>query len=43
MNGRLGLDYSCLPFLLSLYPVDDQRQLFEDLQVMELTILQEQS
>ena len=42
-NGRLGLDYSALPFLLTIYPVNDPRQLFEDLQVMEVAVLQEQS
>lgn len=43
MNGRLGLDYRVLEWLLSLYSVADARALLEDLQVMEYTILQEQS
>lgn len=41
MNGREGLDLNLLPWLLTLYPADDPRQLFEDLQVMELTVLEE--
>jgi len=43
MNGRMGLDYRVLEWLLSLYPVADACALLEDLQVMEYTILQEQS
>jgi hypothetical protein len=39
-NGRTGLDYTALSWLLSLYPVPDPRQLFEDLQVMEAAILE---
>jgi hypothetical protein len=41
MNGRAGLDLSVLPWLLSLYPADNPRQMFEDLQVMEQVILEE--
>jgi hypothetical protein len=42
MNGVIGLDYTALAWLLTLYEVKDQRSLLEDLQVMEaaaLTIL----
>ena len=41
MNGRVGLDLNLLPWLLSLYPADDPRQLLEDLQVMERVVLME--
>ena len=41
MNGREGLDLSLLPWLLTLYPSDEPRQLLEDLQVMERTVLEE--
>ena len=41
MNGRAGLDLNLLPWLLSLYPADDPRQLLEDLQVMERVVLTE--
>jgi len=41
VNGRAGLDLSILPWLLSLYPADNPRQMFEDLQVMEQVVLQE--
>lgn len=41
MNGRAGLDLSILPWLLSLYPADNPRQMFEDLQVMEQVVLEE--
>lgn len=40
-NGRAGLDLSILPWLLSLYPADDPRQMFEDLQLMEQVVLTE--
>jgi hypothetical protein len=39
-NGRAGLDYRVLEWLLSLYPSPEPRQLFEDLQVMEAAILE---
>lgn len=35
MSGVLGLDYGALKWLFSLYSVEDQRSLLEDLQVME--------
>jgi hypothetical protein len=35
MNGVLGLDYGAVAWLLRLYEVEDQRSMFEDLQVME--------
>jgi hypothetical protein len=35
MSGVLGLDYGALKWLFSLYSVEDQRALLEDLQVME--------
>lgn len=41
MNGRAGLDLSVVPWLLSLYPADNPRQLLEDLQVMERIVLEE--
>ena len=41
MNGREGLDLNLLPWLLSLYPADEPRQLLEDLQVMERVVLTE--
>ena len=35
MNGVLGLDYGALAWLFMMYEVKDQRELLEDLQVME--------
>jgi hypothetical protein len=35
MSRVLGLDYGALKWLFSLYSVEDQRALLEDLQVME--------
>jgi hypothetical protein len=35
MNGVLGLDYGAVAWLFMMYGVEDQRQLLEDLQVME--------
>ena len=35
MCGVLGLDYGAVAWLFSLYLVEDQRSLLEDLQVME--------
>ena len=40
LNGREGLDYRVLEWLFSLYPVDDPRQLLEDLKVIEIAILE---
>jgi len=40
LNGRDGLDYRVLEWLFSLYPVDDPRQLLEDLKVVEIAILE---
>ena len=34
-GGAIGLDYSVLAWLFSMYSVEDQRALLEDLQVME--------
>ena len=42
MNGRLGFDYNVLPWLFSLYPTADPCAVFEGLQIMEVTILEEQ-
>ena len=39
MNGVLGLDYGVLAWLFMMYEVKDQRQLLEDLQVMEAAAL----
>jgi hypothetical protein len=39
MSGALGLDYGALKWLFSLYPVEDQRALLEDLQVMEAAVM----
>ena len=39
MSGAVGLDYAALEWLCRLYPVDDQQELFEGLQVMEYTAL----
>ena len=39
MSGAVGLDYAPLEWLCRLYPVDDQQELFEGLQVMEYTAL----
>jgi hypothetical protein len=35
MNGVLGLDYGALAWMFMMYEVQDQRALFEDLQIME--------
>lgn len=35
MSGVLGLDYGALAWLFMMYEVQDQRELLEDLQVME--------
>jgi len=39
MNGVIGLDYTALAWLLTLYEVKNQRSLLEDLQVMEAAAL----
>jgi hypothetical protein len=35
ISGVLGLDYGALAWLFMMYEVQDQRELLEDLQVME--------
>ena len=35
MSGAIGLDYTVLQWLFSLYDVEKPRELLEDLQVME--------
>lgn len=35
MSGAIGLDYSVLQWLFSLYEVKNPREMLEDLQVME--------
>lgn len=39
MSGVLGLDYGAVAWLLTLYAVEDQRSMLEDLQVMECSVL----
>ena len=39
MSGALGLDYGAVAWLLTLYAVEDQRSMLEDLQVMECSVL----
>lgn len=39
MSGIVGLDYTALAWLLTLYEVKDQRSLLEELQVMEAAAL----
>ena len=39
MSGVLGLDYGSVSWLLTLYAVEDQRSMLEDLQVMECSVL----
>jgi len=39
-NGVLGLDYGVVLQLCTLYAVEDQRQLLDDLQIMESHALQ---
>jgi hypothetical protein len=40
MGDRTGLNYQSLEFLLKMYPGDDNRQIFEDVQIMEMAALQ---
>jgi len=40
MGGPVGLDYSALSWMLSLYPADNPQLLVEDLQVMEAAALE---
>jgi hypothetical protein len=40
MGGPIGLDYSALSWMLSLYPSDNPQLLVEDLQVMEAAALE---
>ena len=35
MSGISGLDYNCLPWLMTLYGVDDEASAFSDIRVME--------
>ena len=39
MSGVLGLDYGAVSWLLTLYAVEDQRSMLENLQVMESSVL----
>lgn len=39
MAGAIGLDYTVLQWLFSLYDVEKPRELLEDLQVMEAAFL----
>lgn len=39
MSGVIGLDYTAVAWLLTLYEIGDQRSLLEDLQVMEAAAL----
>ena len=40
MSGVVGLDYSAAQWLFRLYEVKDQRELLEDLQIMEVAAMQ---
>ena len=40
MGGFIGMDYSALPFMFKLYLVEDQKECFESIQVMELAALE---
>lgn len=35
MGGVIGLDYSVLQMLFDLYDIDNRKEIFEDIQVME--------
>ena len=35
MGGVIGLDYSVLQMLFELYDIDNRKEIFEDIQVME--------
>lgn len=39
MRGVPGLDYGAVAWLLTLYAVEDQRSMLENLQVMECSVL----
>lgn len=39
MSGAVGMEYGAWLGLFNLYQVKDQRRLFEDLQLMEYTVL----
>jgi hypothetical protein len=39
MSGAVGMEYGVWMNLFDLYEVKDRRQLFEDLQLMEFTVL----
>ena len=39
MSGVIGLDYAVLRWLFTLYPVEDERALLENLQVIEGAVL----
>lgn len=39
MNGPVGLDYAAVKWMMELYEIDDQRAVFEDLQIMETAFL----
>ena len=39
MSGVIGLDYVAVATCLNLYGIENQRQVFEDLQVIESTAL----
>ena len=38
-GGLIGLDYNAMRWAFSLYQVDDQRTMLEDIQLMEAEIL----
>jgi len=35
MGGVIGLDYTVLQMLFDLYDIDNRKEIFEDIQVME--------
>lgn len=39
MNGAIGLDYSIFPWLFNMYEVNNKKEMFEELQVMERAFL----
>lgn len=39
MGDRIGLNYQSVDFLLRMYPAKKKRQVFEDLQIMEIGAL----
>lgn len=40
MGERVGLNYQSVDFLIRLYPTKKRRQVFADLQIMEMSALQ---